>query len=201
MGARTTAALAATALTLLAPLARADRVPAPPEACPDGARAETSHCGPTCDPWACSSDAECQEGTCQERGLCLEEIQCTSRGGPYTHTVVRGPCGADGTCGQGTCRTQRVCSSAPPRQEQPTPPPPAPADAAPAPQAPAPQAPAPQDAAAPPATPPASAQGEQGSGAACRLAPAGAGDAAAPVFLAALFAGAWLWGRRRAPRA
>jgi hypothetical protein len=97
---------------VLSPLsARADRVPAPPESCPPGAKAATSHCGPTCDPWTCTKNSDCREGTCQDRRLCLEKIQCAHRGGSFERTVVRGVCDGGSACSRGTCQTQRVCAS------------------------------------------------------------------------------------------
>jgi hypothetical protein len=52
-------------------LAHADAVFTLP--CPDGAREATSHAGPRCDPWTCTSDADCDGGrVCRPLRVCTQ---------------------------------------------------------------------------------------------------------------------------------
>lgn len=57
-------------VTIVAPSgARADAISGPP-ACPPGARGAASHAGQWCAPWPCTSDTECEGGTCRDWRVC-----------------------------------------------------------------------------------------------------------------------------------
>jgi hypothetical protein len=92
--------------------ARGDAVEPPPEDCPPGSRGTASHCGPHCSPQTCDGSTPCGDGTtCQERDLCIRQLDCMSMGGPFTADAVEGECGGGGACSAGTCQSVRVCVS------------------------------------------------------------------------------------------
>jgi len=112
---RPTASLAAVlfTFTLYAPaIARADVIFPAPAVCPPGSVGDTHHGGPHCAPDVCTDDpARCATSgaACQEHGLCTEERQGASGGGPFTFKVVVGTCDPEGQCAQGKCEKLKVC--------------------------------------------------------------------------------------------
>jgi hypothetical protein len=104
--------LATWALALLFALdARADAIGPPrPLECPEGAFADTNHCGTVCMPRSCDSVADCAAGeTCAVRMLCVEDTPCGGWGGEFP--IVYGACGG-GACERGDCRGLATCGPA-----------------------------------------------------------------------------------------
>lgn len=65
-------------MLLLLPLALADAIGPPPEDCPPGTRPTSTHHGGFCivaD--ICEVDSDCEDGTCQDVGLCAFETTLT----------------------------------------------------------------------------------------------------------------------------
>lgn len=92
--------------------ARADVVFPAPTDCPPGSFGDTHHGGPHCSADLCTEEpARCAANgaTCQDHGLCTEQRQGASRGGPFTFTVVVGVCDPEGKCAQGKCEKLKVC--------------------------------------------------------------------------------------------
>ncbi len=92
--------------------ARADVVFPAPTDCPPGSVGDTHHGGPHCAADLCAEEpGRCAAtgATCQEHGLCTQQQQGASRGGPFTFKVVLGVCDPEGNCAQGACEKLKVC--------------------------------------------------------------------------------------------
>ncbi len=101
----------AVAVLLAGSPAQADVVGPPPSSCPNGAEPDSCHGGPYCPPWRCTGDHECTGGrTCEERDLCIREIDCGGRETWMTDDV-EGNCSSGSECDVGACRTMSVCVS------------------------------------------------------------------------------------------
>jgi hypothetical protein len=103
------------ALLLAATVASADVVGPPADFCPAGSEGQACHSGPFCAPRTCTTDDDCDGGTCRERDLCMDEFDCggmDTAGEGHPVDEVTGRCGANGTCGEGTCEAVRVCTGA-----------------------------------------------------------------------------------------
>lgn len=97
----------ALAVLLAAPAsARADVVFTQP--CPFGAREQTSHAGPRCTPWTCTSDADCEGAlVCRPWRVCVQphDVPPAGRGAfrdppptPTREQQVVGSCAPDASC-------------------------------------------------------------------------------------------------------
>ncbi|MCC6624519.1 MAG: hypothetical protein IT385_24945 [Deltaproteobacteria bacterium] len=104
------AALASLVVLVLAPVARADVVPPPPDDCIEGTRPSTCHGGPHCRPELCPAGDTCTDGfTCQTKRVCTGELQCAGDWGggepPPKTKVVLGECTSSCT----SCEDLRLC--------------------------------------------------------------------------------------------
>jgi MYXO-CTERM domain-containing protein len=116
-------AIAALLLALFAAHdSRADAVDGPPSSCPPGARGESSHNGPWCQPTTCKADTDCGKSTsswsknvCHEQPLCVETRSEGSRSGwsfgtPITREIAHGVCDSSGACpSPASCQTAKRC--------------------------------------------------------------------------------------------
>lgn len=93
-------------------VARADAIAGPP-ACPPGARGASAHEGEWCEPWPCTSDAECEGGRCVRWRVCTRVASVTP-GGLRARPVPPEP----RTLVVGTCDPARACDGT----EEPPPP-------------------------------------------------------------------------------
>lgn len=104
-------------------VARADDLPSSPKRCPNGTRAVTGPEGPTCRPWVCASDGDCDKGaSCVEQEVCLLP---QTGGKPGPSDEPRHLCDAGGRCeAPAYCAPARVCVSkdAAPGEALPAPP-------------------------------------------------------------------------------
>ncbi len=106
------AALLLTGALFVASSARADIVFPAPTDCPPGSVGATHHGGPHCAADLCADEpgrCAASGGNCQEHGLCTEQRQGASRGGPFTYAAVVGVCDPGGNCAQGKCEKLKVC--------------------------------------------------------------------------------------------
>jgi len=103
---------------LLSPsTSRADVVGPPPDDCPAGTEARSSHCGSYCVPRLCAGDGDCDDGqTCQPRQLCRDSIECQGGWDPDAAPTIietaNQSCAA-GDCPAGTCESTDVCAEPP----------------------------------------------------------------------------------------
>lgn len=81
------------AVVLATPAAWADAILPPPDNCLDGTTPASGHCGPHCEPTACTTDADCGAAKCVELPL------CTSNGGAGAGNGAAGD--DDGKAGDG----------------------------------------------------------------------------------------------------
>jgi hypothetical protein len=106
------AAILFTFTLCVAATGRADVIFPAPTDCPPGSVGDSHHGGPHCAADLCTDDpARCAAGgaACQEHGLCTDEQQGASRGGPFTFKVVVGTCDPEGQCAKGKCEKLKVC--------------------------------------------------------------------------------------------
>lgn len=101
------------ALALLLPaVAHADAIDGPP-ACPPGSRGDAAHEGQWCEPWPCTSDAECGGGRCVPWRVCTR-VASVVPGGRWAEPPPAQP----RTLVVGTCDPSRACTGT----EEPPPP-------------------------------------------------------------------------------
>ncbi len=109
---RTLAGYAALMLGLaLSNTSRADAVGPPPPDCPPGSWGQTTHYGPHCAPYSCTTDSQCKKDhKCLPHGLCISERTHTHQRGD-THVVeVHGSCATGQACPEGSeCRKGSYC--------------------------------------------------------------------------------------------
>lgn len=93
--------LSAFVLLLLGATAHADSLE-PPPACPPGSRGQSTHEGLWCEPWTCSSDADCNGGRCVPWRVCTRVATVApdrwGRRPPEPLTIVVGSCQPSHAC-------------------------------------------------------------------------------------------------------